>query len=212
MSTESVRIVAIEYHEPEWEETKKAIKACHVPVTWVDRDGTGSMAAAYNHGFAAEIGDEEYVWFMSNPVFNPKILHRLVGALKVSPMTAAVHPAFHSDHAFCRPSGRDEVTDVPFLEFTCPLVRAKVFYEHRLDERMPYWGHDLDWGYRIKKAGYSLSVHHGTLVQHVYVRNSRKYGVTAQRAMLRKMTDISTTNVLVDKYGSDWAHTLKRHG
>lgn len=208
MKNNKLIIVSVKYEEPEWQQTKVALLGCGVPVIFMDRGGVGSLAEAYNKGFAKslEIGSE-YVWFVSNPVFDTSVMHQLVGAMKGSKY-AAIQPTYSSDHAHLCPSGKTGLNDVPFIEFTCPMVRSDVSILHQLDRAMPYWGHDLDWSYRVKQAGYEIGVLQGAEVQHTYLRHSKKHPVTAIRHLLRKQSNAATTKRLEQLYGENWKEVL----
>lgn len=54
---------------------------------------------------------------------------------------------------------------------------------------MPYWGHDLDWSYRAKSIQARLGIHHGVILGHTYIRNSKPHAVTLQRKRLRRLAD-----------------------
>lgn len=215
MSAATLRtaVVSVVYREPDWAwTTRPALDALPCPVTYVDRAGTGSLALAHNRGFLQARRDfpmAPYVWFVTNVTFAPDLLVRLERVLDEDPTLAAVHPTFQSDHAFCRPDGSGAVrSGVPFVEFTAPLVRTDVFVSHPLDVRMPYWGHDLDWGHRVRRAGWRLAVHHGAEVGHQYIRHSLEHPVTRERHRLRKASDPLTEKALRTKYGREWRKVL----
>lgn len=196
-----ITIVAVEYDEPEYAQTRECIAASGLPVVWVDREGIGSLAEAYNRGFKSV--RTPVVWFVSNIAFTPEVPGRLLLSLGDN---AAVHPQFPSDHTFIRQGSG--VTPAPFVEFTAPLVIADVFREFPLDEAMPYWGHDLDWGHRVRQAGHSLAVDHECRIDHVYVRHLAQHPVTIRRRRLRRSTDEATRAALVERYGEDWKERL----
>lgn len=215
----NVAIIAIIYEEPEWQETRKCLDKIQCLKLYVDRQGTGSLAAAYNKGYrdlmayaAANNIQIDYVWFVSNPTFLPGTMERLVSAMD-STGYAAIHPAFNSDHKHLRPvpelKEANVKREVPYIEFTAPIVRADVFAKFPLDEQMPYWGHDLDWSYRVRKDGYILAVHSGVRIEHTYIRNSKPHPVTQRRHQLRKQTNAATTAHLVELYGADWQTVLQ---
>lgn len=212
-------IIAIRYTEPEWIETKDLIEQCGVPIIYVDRNGTGPMAEAYNRGFLhlcrSEFLDSvEFVWFVSNVTFDPSILKNLVKRLEIRPKLAAVHPSFdNSDHKFCRPDGSNKLKTVPFVEFTAPMVRRSVFEQIVLDENMPYWGHDLDWGHRVRMAGHEIAVDHKNRIYHTYNRDlSNEHPDTLVRRAKRQKADGSTIRCLTRKYGHDWRKVMKYVG
>lgn len=206
-----VAIIAILYEEPDYAPIADAIRQTDVPTIWVDRQGVGSLAKAYNQGIdqALEL-NPDMLWCLSNVGFTPDLLPRLLRELGARPEMAALHPAYHSDHAACRPDGSGDIKEVPFIEFTCPLVRAEVLAEFPLDEDMPYWGHDLDWGYRVRQAGWTLGVDHGApAIAHTYIRHvASPHPVTARRHQLRKSTDARTTQILRSRYGAEWKRRL----
>ena len=233
-----VLIVAVEYMEPEWQQTKTLIEKLAADyngsgngsctVKYVGRDGVGSLAEAYNRGFRKAQGHEyDYVWLLSNissvsgfvtgEVKDPisiLIEHMCVFDLPGLPSeVAATHPAFESDHLHLRPKKDMDWEAAPYIEFTAPFIRAEIFAKYPLDEAMPYWGHDLDWSYRVAQAGYTLTVDHSVVLGHSYIRHSKANGtlhaVTRRRLMLRRRSDKSTEAALVAKYGKMWRNVLR---
>lgn len=203
-------IVSVIYVEKEWQETKACIEKCNVPVIYVDRQGTGSLAEAYNRGFN-EIKDKpEYVWFVSNPTFNDSALSQLVKAMDKTKF-AAIHPCFRSDHQHLRNDGSREVKEIKYIEFTCPIVKFDVFADFKLNEKMPYMGHDLDWSYRVKEAGYKIGVDMSVGIKHVYVRHLNRI-ISRQRAEKRKRANPSTYQELIRIYGEEWRKVLAYYG
>jgi len=199
-------VISIIYKELEWCETERCLDQCCYPVHFVDRRGVGSLAKAINSGFKAWANGAEYVWFVTNVTFDPECLQKLIEQMDCNPKLAAITPAFASDHAFCRPiGGCAETREVPFIEFTAPIVRASVFRDFPLDENMPYWGHDLDWGYRVRKAGWKLGVYFGATLGHTYIRDTNNdQRITARRYELRRKTNQGTRQALIAKYGAIW--------
>jgi GT2 family glycosyltransferase len=198
--------VAIVYEEPFWTRTYACLESLGIPVVYVDRGGVGSLAEAYNRGFR-EAPDTDLVWFVSDVTFAPGVLPALVETLRREDL-AAVHPSFVSDHGFCRPDPAGGVVPAPFLEFTALLVRCDVFASFPLDERMPYWGHDLDWGWRVRHAGHRLGVDRDVTVEHCYLRNKVQHPATLERARLRRSTDGPTRRALAATYGANWRAEL----
>lgn len=208
-----VGIVSVIYEEPEWQETKQAIEDCGILTAYVDRKGVGSLARAHNEGFKRITSetDLDYVWFITNVTFDPVILPKLVKSM-VDTGYDAIHPAFDSDHVNCRPDGSGKIKAVPFIEFTAPMVRVDTFKKIKLDEKMPYWGHDVDWGYRVRKSGGTVAVDHSITVQHEYIRfkvNTKPNKVTQLRHQYRKNTNGQTKQRLVSLYGKNWRQLLE---
>lgn len=202
-----VCVIAVIYEEPWWKrQTVPCLEALDVPVFYVDRRGTGNLAAAYNRGFARNPG-YEFVWFVSNVTFKPELLGRLTKLMRDS-RYAAIHPSFVSDHRYLRPNGSGKLEPTHFVEFTAPIVRSDVFERFPLDERMPYWGHDMDWCWRVREAGYLVGVDHGSEVGHVYNRHLNPHPVTRRRASLRRNTSRSTSKRLEELYGHAWKDLL----
>lgn len=192
MSTK-INIVAVQYLEPEYKETLKCLSKLSIPIIFVDRKGVGSLAEAYNRGF--EKVNSEFVWFISNITFKTNVPLDLLSNIR---NYAGIHPKFPSHHKFIR-NGKG-IQDCKFIEFTAPIVRSEVFKEIKLDESMPYWGHDIAFGIECEKRGYKLAIDHTTEIGHVYIWDSKKNPITEERKRLRNETDISTKNELNKKY------------
>ena len=211
---EKIAIVSIIYKEPEWAETERCLDKCNVPLFFVDRHGVGSLAKAINSGLRQWGQGFEFIWFVTNVTFAETCLGFLLQGIEEYGL-AGITPCFSSDHVFCRPMpGTHGVNpEIPFLEFTAPLVRTKVLASYPLDEDMPYWGHDLDWGYRVRAAGWKLGVHYDAEIGHVYIRNAENdHHITHKRLQKRRATNASTRAALVAKYGGQWRKKLQYVG
>lgn len=207
-------ILAIRYLESNYMKTVASIKAEGVPVMYVDRNpaGVGSLAEAINRGVRESHYISEFTWVVTNIRFNPGTYSALVNALHNNPNLAAIAPAYLSDHAFLRPSKEvDILTGIPFMEFTCAMVRTKVLREFPLDEDMPYVGFDLDWGYRVRQAGYDLGSLKTAYVGHDYIRHAKREPITRRRLAARKAADKPTIAKLELKYGKDWPSLMNYH-
>lgn len=207
-------IISIVYHEPEWQQTKACIEAAGLPVYYVERNpkGIGSLAEAINRGFIESNAVEyKYAWIVTNVTFTHDAPVMLQYAIHNRPNLAILHPAFESDHYFCRPDGSNLIKCVPFVEFTAPIVRTDIFKDNMLDESMPFWGHDPDFGIRMWQQLRAVAVDHGTIVGHIYIRNNtRGHEITKKRFEMRKATDISTKAALARKYGPNWRWMFPR--
>lgn len=204
-------IIALKYLEPHYESTLKCLEAYHSDYIFCDRQGVGNMAKAYNDGFKAAMADPhlskaEYIWFISNITFRHGTLGALVKAMDESGY-AAICPVYQSDHAHLQPRSfhyGQETEEIPFVEFTCPIVRTSVFKEFMLDEQLPYYYHDLDWSYRVKQEGFKLGVHKGVEVGHVYLRNNENHPISIERARLRRAAVPAMKAHMEKKYGPNW--------
>jgi len=92
------------------------------------------------------------------------------------------------------------------------MVRSNVFYDYPLDEKMPYWGHDLDWGYRVRKAKHKLGCLCDEIIGHTYIRHFENHPITKKRKSLRNKTNADTTKALIEKHGKNWRRKLKWKG
>lgn len=203
-------IISLVYHEPEWQETRRLLEGCGYPVVYIDRQGVGSMAKAYNDAFKQHAAGYEFVWFVSNITFDPKIIRTLEHAMKVTNY-AAISPAFKSDHEHMRQDkSTSQVKEVHFVEFTCPIVRTEIFRVLMLDEEMPYVGHDMAWGADVRERGYKIGVHHGVTVNHTYIRHNKgRHPATIQRLKNRRAADDRTVARLTEKYGPDYKEKIR---
>lgn len=216
-----VAILSMIYHEPEWLHTIGAIqRTCPgVPVYFAERNGVGGLAEAFNHGFAANgLGSKfDLVWFLTNFSWSGNLLQEMLNLEGVHwDFTAAVHPAFSSDHRFLRPSvGPGEHWQVPFVEFTAPLVNARIFDNLKLDALMPYTGHDVDWGHRVRLDGKDLFCYQPKEAEsiHSYIRHSKSlHPATIERRKRREAAELATNLRLRAKYGDEWRKTLNYMG
>jgi len=212
-----VVILSVIYQEPEWQQTKQCIERCGVPVVYVDRTptGVGSLAEAYNRGFKTLLKNfpkVKFVWCVSNVWFKPEILDELIKVMEEDETIGMLHPSFDSDHSHTKQDVEKGISSAPFVEFTAPVVRASLLKELPLDEKMPYWGHDLAYGYEVRKRGYKVMVHHGVRVEHEYIRFTVKrtlHPITRARRRMRKQMNEPTIQRLVEVYGEDWKNKLQ---
>lgn len=212
-------ILAIRYLEPEYKKTIECLKAVErqgIKVSYIDRNpaGVGSLSEAINRGFKEYWDGSEFVWIVTNVQFEPYLYKKLFNDFKNADTWGAICPVYESDHPFLRQSSFEwacHLQTIPFIEFTAPMVRAKLLQEFPLDESMPYVGQDLDWSHRVKQAGYSLGVDYATSLDHKYIRQSKQHEITKQRLQARRKADKLTVAAIVKKYGKDWPNILQYH-
>lgn len=213
-----IAILAVKYRENTYEETRECLRAqSAAQVYWVDREGVGSLAEAFNRGFAEHtLEDFDYVWMITNILFRPDAVMQLAW-LAAQRHWVGVSPAFQSDHAFLRPNslafGPGNV-ETPYIEFTAAMVHGPTYQRFQLDEDMPYVGHDLDWSYRVKQAGFKIGVKRDVVIGHHYLRHldNQSALVTQERTRLRKLAELPTEQALAKKYGDNWRQKLYYKG
>lgn len=205
-----VLIVALEYLEPEWQETKACIEATGLPVVYADREGVGNMSKAFNKAtFEFDQYVFDYFWFVTNIIFDKDLPNKLIHGMDETGF-AAIHPAMKtSDHRHQWPDGSGEVKEVPFVEWTAPIVRADVFLNNPLDEMLAYYYFDLDFSYRVKQQGYKVGVHHGAEINHTYLRNKQKpHPISEIRKQLRNYWTPKSQAHMESKYGKGWEQLM----
>ena len=199
-------ILVIEYDEQRQQQIELA-EATGLQAVYQSRGGYLSLAKAINEGIKKS--DSIYTWIVTNVQYSPEVPGLLLEEM-IKGQFAAIHPAFASDHAFCRPRKDKAIIEAPFIEFTAAMVNTAILKENPLDENMPYWGHDLDWGYRMRKQGQRLAVASGIEIQHQYIRYTHDaHKSTILRKRFREETDYQTTHFLTKKYWPDWERILK---
>lgn len=206
-------IIALKYEEPEYKETIKCIEATGAPVFWADRDGVGNYSRALNEAVRKLLNAGirfEYIWMISNIIFDKGVLPSLVKAMNNNPQMAAIHPSMPtSDHVHQHTDGSFGVKEVPFIEWTAPIVRFNVFANMMLDEKLAYYYMDLSWSHEVKKAGMKVGVDHSVAVGHVYLRNKKSpHPISAIRAKLRDYWTPISQKHMHDKYGPDWKNLM----
>lgn len=175
-------------------------------IIYVDRQGVGSMAKAFNEALR-KLPSCDYVWWITNVEFERGVKDKLIDVLNKCEKACAVHPKFNSDHPHIRfGSGK-----VPFIEFTAPMFKLEYLLDvGEADEDMPYWGFDLDWSYRANSKGYDMHVCNDAKVDHTYNRHMlHTHPVTQARALLREYYDDETVIALINKYGEGWKTVLQ---
>lgn len=206
-----ISILAIRYLEPSYQETVKCIEATKLPVVYIDRDrpGYGSLAEVINRGMQQMTS--KHVFIVTNVTFDawlPLWLANHIGDADI------IHPSFNSDHAHLKVNQRwlgdhgvAGIGCVPFVEFTAPLVNREKWLP--VDESMPYWGFDLDHGWRVWDRGGKVLCDYTCTIGHTYIRNStEKSEWTIRRKQRRRRFDVATRNILKHKYGTRWAGVL----
>lgn len=213
---EQVTPIVLEYLEPGWhDQTMQCLLNSgfkQESILQVGREGVGSMSAAFNRVFEGVYGFDlittPYVWFVTNVTFDKHVPAFLAAALDEYPNIAAMHPKFISDHPHIRHAkGRDYV---PFVEWTAPMIRVDALRDvGLLDEKLPYWGQDVDWSHRAKLKGWELMADGFSIVNHVYLRHTQNPApITQVRGALRNIYNQGTENRLIEKYGADWRKLL----
>lgn len=215
----TIAILAVIYNERSYQQTRDCLAkvSSSIPVYLIGREGVGSLAKAFNEGFARfDLKRFDYVWLITNITFFPDTPQKLAGVMAKHKWVGA-SPAFQSDHSHLRPNsiafGVGNTT-VPFIEFTAAMVHGPTFAEFLLDEKMPYVGHDLDWSYRVQKAGFYVGVIREVLIGHAYLRflDAESDACTKERLRLRNAAAEPTTQALVNKYGDNWKALLYYNG
>lgn len=222
-----IQPIVLRYHEQGW--TEKTV-ACLIAagfeesdIVFADREGTGNMSKAFNIAFFGTMkkvegregrlpyaAEKPFTWFLTNVTFSEQMPKSLLELMMSDEDMASVHPAFDSDHAHIK-NAYGISRDVPFVEWTAPLVRSEWFWDKGpcLDDYMPYWGMDLDWSYRVKKHGKTLAIDGRHRLGHTYLRlTDQKEPITIERERIRKTFDKSTEERLIEKYGVDWMQKL----
>lgn len=210
----NLAILALEYMEPDYQQTMKCLVPCQeagADVFFVSRDGVGNMSRAFNDGFARYVKGKgyEYVWLLTNVVFEPHVPKRLLHAMTTNADMAAIHPACAaSDHAHLHPRPGAFVQDVPFVELMAPMLRVDAFAQVGLQEELWYWYMDLVLSYEVKKRGWRLGCDHMAQVSHTYLRNAAEHPITRVRKELRELLRSTGQRWLVANYGPNWRKVL----
>lgn len=204
-----ILIVALEYLEPEWEQTLADIQATGLPYEIVSRDGVGNMSRAFNSILADPTWNADYLWFVTNIRFDADVPFKLAKTLEKTGW-AGIHPAMPtSDHRshWLHPVGVEKET--PFIEFTAPMVRADVFSDNPLDEMLPYFYMDLDWAYRVREQKLKVGVDHSCQIRHIYLRNAENnHPISRIRTQLRAYWTPISQKHMEQKWGKGWENKL----
>jgi len=205
-----LHIVALRYAEPYYADTEACLLRTSAPITWVERSGgVGSLSAAFNSGFRRLPPEADLVWFTTDVTFDADLPDKLAAALGADPGLWAIHPAHMSDHLSHRPDDSGEVRDVPYIEFTAPMVRVSAFRAAGgLDENHWYWYQDLLFSKEVREQGGRMAVHHGAVLGHVYRRNCVTHPVTQRRYQMRNQRDSIERALLERRFGRDWRKHL----
>lgn len=221
--------IVLKYHEKGW--TERTVKCLldagfsQEDIVFADRDGVGNMSRAFNAAihllkteddleyiqfrgeYKTRMMGVKYIWFLTNVEFSPEMPLSLLSAFDSE--TAAVHPAFDSQHHFIA-NTVGIAPEVPFIEWTAPMVRADVFYElGGLDENLQYWGMDLAFSKAAKDKGYVLKVDGRYRLKHTYLHlHGTPESITRIRKQLRELYDKPTEDYLIGKYGENWLSLL----
>ena len=211
-----IMIFPMRYLEKDYQQTRECLHALetHGRIRYAERDGIGSMTRAWNTVIESMNEDLGYVdgikyyWFPTNIIFDPSVPDRLAGSLDVSG-GYAICPEYLSDHQHLRPDGSSEVREVPFIEFTAPMIRADVFSSFRLDEEYWYYWWDLIFSRELRRHGMKMYCDHAVKVEHVYLRNNQKKERVSQlREQVRNWRNSIEIPTLETKFGPEWKKEL----
>lgn len=204
-------IIALQYEEPEYEQTRKCIEDTGLPVIWASRDGVGNYSRAFNEAFVRMYHYEDksykYAWMISNITFDPVVPFELADDMDNELLNlAAIHPAMHgSDHRHQWPDADRLTKIVPFIEWTAPMVRTSAFRKTLLNEELAYYYMDLDWCYRVQSQNIgNVAVCHSAQVGHLYLRNNKKHRISQIRSALRDHWTPRSQREMARLYGPDW--------
>jgi len=204
---QKLAIVALKYLEPDYQQTIECLEKVSYPVFYADRDGVGNMSRAFNEAFIKHVqGRYEYVWFVTNIVFDPIVSDILLTHLSIHPKLQAVHPAMKtSDHPHLWPGAHSGSCPVPFIEFTAPMFRCSVFEKLMLCEQTPYYYMDLIISHQIRQMLGQVGVHKSCEVHHTYLRNRKEvHPISEIRKKLRNYWTPISKKYMADTYGADW--------
>jgi hypothetical protein len=214
--------VVLEYLEPgSTDQTMQCLIASGFDpenILQVGREGVGSMSKAFNSVFEGVYGFDvittPYVWFITNVTFGKKTVYSLLDFMESvngKRQCAVIHPQFDSSHSFIK--NPQAIDTVPFVELTAPLFRVDALRDVGLmDELMPYWGMDADWGHRARLKDWWCCVDGYSTIKHTYLHQSQPYPISKIRAALRSLYDEQTRNRLIEKYGTDWKQLICKDG
>jgi GT2 family glycosyltransferase len=165
------------------------------PLVLIETGGNVGFAAGNNVGFryVAARGDADYVWLLNNDtVVAPSALRELVQRAETDPHCGAVGAtllelhdpdcvqemgggAASSWHGMVNVIGRGRPASAPrspaleldYVSGGCALIRREVLTRvGLLDERFFLYAEDVDWGIRMREAGYTLRYAPGAHVWH----------------------------------------------
>lgn len=209
----TMAILALEYLEPEYEETLRCLNQAATDgfdVYFADRDGVGNLSRAFNSSFRLnQLEQYDLVWFVTNVTWQPDVPHKLKATME-NTKYAAIHPACaSSDHVHLHPVGYPAVLEVPFVEFMAPVFDSEIFGMYMLQEELWYWWMDLVISHKIKKDGGKLACDHTVTVEHNYLRNNRSpHPATTIRKEMRELTREPGQKWLRKEYGANWRQVL----
>lgn len=211
MEGNKVLAIILRYEEKNWHQgTRDCVERANPEcIIEADREGVGSISRAFNNsvsGLGDRIFNYDYVWFVTNVIFPPEMLGALVAAFDHN--TAGVHPKFQSDHHHIAkaPVGGSLVN---FIEWTSPMLSVRAIADvGLLDQKLPYWGMDLDWSYRARMRGWNLKAEGTYHLEHTYLRHNAPEPISRLREQLRKLRDASTIEQLTNKYGPKWREII----
>lgn len=184
----------------------------------IHNDEPCSVAKSFNQGL--EIATGQLLLFMHNDTILPKLaLHRLIKALEQADDVAAIGPVTHNSmYCFCRPfaemksysdfEGLNDIAanlyadvlsvlrPVSILENFCVLMkRTTVAQIGPWDERFPLrYFEDVDYSYRMLRAGLKLAVASNIFVHHEKSRTFEALGID----------NVEATTMQIDLFRDKW--------
>lgn len=203
--------IVLIYEERNWtQQSTDCLRAAGLDnIHYVDRDGVGSMAKAFNRGAKQVLSKRKkpkYLWFVTNVTFPAFLPGAMLEKMEDIVTAAAIHPPFDSDHPHIRkPNGKW----APFVEWTAPFVRVDAWQDvGELDEAMPYVHFDLDWSHRATQAGWVLMVAETGRLNHTYLWCDAPEPISELRRQLRTLRHPASLARMQEKWGADWKTKL----
>jgi hypothetical protein len=115
-------------------------------------------------------------------------------------------PVVNSPHnAVMSKIGDDQMRQVPWVEFVCPIIHKDVIKViGLLDDKMPRgWGIELDYCYRAKQARFNTYLVQDIAIHHYGHKSQADHGEYSHYA------NIEINDRLTKKYGDNWQEVLK---
>ena len=168
------------------------------------------LTGAFNESVRRSLDERDWAlhWLLTNDVRLPnhETLPYLVNCFSEMTHVGAAQPAMPSFHEILWPDRSKTVVDVPFLEWTAPILSTYALLKVGFpDEELRFVGMDLDWSYRARQAGFRLLVDHRAPVDHPYEGTWANCPELGHEYHKRHENEFA---VLSQRYGPDYLNLL----
>lgn len=151
----------------------------------------------------------EYDAFMlmnNDIITTPDMFDAIKWVLENKPRLGMVSPFCNSPHEHMHKKSPHALRYVPFVELVCPTIRKTAFQSAGLFDDLfsKGWGLDYDFGWKVRRAGFSVGVFDLVGINHL---EHKTIDIVGRDQYFREASHEMNT-ILTQRYGDKWERDL----